>query len=250
MRGTARSDARQRARVGHRPVAHAKLHQLEGIAREHDPRAAMRARNRSTRSARSRRRELHVSDGDRRRQQSLIAADLIDIDCPCGQRQIGRSGRWRRSGRASGTCAAPRRDTETILPLTSCSSPKTSGTQGARDRRRPDNSAGRRRRRSRSNSTSGISYLPAGSCSASPRVPITCKPEQAGVDIQAVDAHGVIVIPEQRRLLLVGIVVGARLARARTSPPDSRRSRAGLCAPCRCTTLRTSGTPASAPCSV
>jgi hypothetical protein len=36
--------------------------------------------------------------------------------------------------------------------------------------------------------------------------------EQPCVDVQPVDAHCVIVIPEQCRILLVGIVVGARLS--------------------------------------
>ena len=35
--------------------------------------------------------------------------------------------------------------------------------------------------------------------------------KEPGIDVQPVDAHRVIVIPEQRRVLLVGIVVGARL---------------------------------------
>ena len=37
--------------------------------------------------------------------------------------------------------------------------------------------------------------------------------QQSRVHIEAVDAHGVIVIPEQRRILVVGVVVGARFPR-------------------------------------
>ena len=38
------------------------------------------------------------------------------------------------------------------------------------------------------------------------------RPKQAGINVEPVDAHGVVVIPEHRRVLLIGIVVEHRLA--------------------------------------
>jgi hypothetical protein len=65
--------------------------------------------------------------------------------------------------------------------------------------------------------------------------------EEAGVDVEAIEAHGMVVIPEGGGVLLQRIVAGARIGRGepvlgvavvlgRTRPP------------CRWTTARTSGT--------
>ena len=47
--------------------------------------------------------------------------------------------------------------------------------------------------------------------------------EEAGVGVEAVDAHGVVVVPEGGGVLLEGVVAGAGLGRGRTSLRGSRR---------------------------
>ena len=47
--------------------------------------------------------------------------------------------------------------------------------------------------------------------------------EEAGVDVEAVEAHGVVVVPERGGLLLERVVAGAGLCRGRTSLRGSRR---------------------------
>src|SRR5580704_10622623 len=37
--------------------------------------------------------------------------------------------------------------------------------------------------------------------------------EETGINVKPVNAHRVIVIPEQRRILLIGVIVGTRLTR-------------------------------------